>query len=136
MTNQGCERGIVVWCASTELYQNSAICHQSLEAFEQAIADNDTNISPIQLYAWAALKDGLPFINGSPNAALELPDLRELAELQQVAIAGSDFKTGQTMMKTGVAPILHQRLLGVKGWFSTNILGNRDGEILNHYRGI
>jgi myo-inositol-1-phosphate synthase len=132
MSSNNCERGVVVWCASTEIYHDRADCHQSLEAFEQAIENNDNNISPTQLYAWAALKEGLPFINGSPNSALELPALRELAQQEKIAIAGSDLKTGQTMMKTGVAPILRQRLLGVKGWFSTNILGNRDGEVLNH----
>nr|VFJ61908.1 MAG: myo-inositol-1-phosphate synthase [Candidatus Kentron sp. FW]VFJ66450.1 MAG: myo-inositol-1-phosphate synthase [Candidatus Kentron sp. FW] len=132
LSTHGCERGVLIWCASTEVHHELASCHLDLPAFERALDTDDPALSPTQLYAWAAIKEGLPFVNGSPNSALELPALRTLATKERVPVAGSDFKTGQTMVKTALAPMLRQRLLGVNGWFSTNILGNRDGEVLRH----
>ncbi|VFN04774.1 MAG: myo-inositol-1-phosphate synthase [Candidatus Kentron sp. G] len=130
MATHGCERGVMLWCASTEVRHEPASCHLDLSAFQHALDTDDPTMSPTQLYAWAAIEEGLPFVNGSPNSALELPALQTLAMEEGVPVAGSDFKTGQTLVKTTLAPMLRQRLLGVNGWFSTNILGNRDGEVL------
>lgn len=127
----GADRAVMVWCGSTEIYLRPAECHQSIEAFEQGLKENDHAITPSQLYAYAALKEGLPYANGAPNLSADVPALEELAEENGVPIAGKDFKTGQTLMKTVMAPGLKARMLGVKGWFSTNILGNRDGEVLD-----
>lgn len=125
------ERAVMIWCGSTEIHLNPADCHRSLEAFEQAMKDNHESISPSQLYAYAALKEDVAYANGAPNLSVDCPALVELAEQQEVPIAGKDFKTGQTMLKTMLAPGLKTRMLGVDGWFSSNILGNRDGEVLD-----
>jgi myo-inositol-1-phosphate synthase len=130
MEETGAERAVMVWCGSTEIYLRPTECHQSAEAFEQGLDDDDPAITPSQLYAYAALKEGVPYANGAPNLSADVPALEELAEENGVPIAGKDFKTGQTLMKTIMAPGLKTRMLGVKGWFSTNILGNRDGEVL------
>jgi myo-inositol-1-phosphate synthase len=127
---QGCDRLVMVWCASTERTAALAPCHGSIRAFEKGLRENDPRIAPSQLYAYAALLEGVPFANGSPNRTVELPALQQAALLANVPIAGSDLKTGQTLMKTLVAPGLKSRLLGLSGWYSTNILGNRDGEVL------
>ncbi|HEV7923366.1 MAG TPA: inositol-3-phosphate synthase [Thermoanaerobaculia bacterium] len=129
--HNGCERLVAVWCGSTEVYEQPSAVHQSVEAFERGLAENDECIPSSQIYAWACLKEGVPFANGSPNLAVDFPAAWELAARQQVPIAGKDFKTGQTLMKTIIAPGFKARMLGVRGWFSTNILGNRDGEVLD-----
>ncbi|CAN5711715.1 inositol-3-phosphate synthase [soil metagenome] len=126
-----CARVVIVWCGSTEKYIECSDVHESLEAFEEGLHNNDTRISPSMIYAYAALKLGVPFANGAPNLTIDIPALTELARLTGTPIAGKDFKTGQTLMKTIVAPGLQARALGVRGWFSTNILGNRDGLVLD-----
>jgi len=126
-----CERLVMVWCASTEAYIESGDVHATLATFEQGLRDNHPDIAPSQIYAYAALKCGVPFANGAPNLTCDIPAMVELSQLTKVAIGGKDFKTGQTLMKTVVAPGLNARALGVRGWFSTNILGNRDGEVLD-----
>ena len=126
-----CDRLVMVWCGSTEAYQEPTDVHASVEAFEAGLAADDENISPSQMYAYAALMSGVPFANGAPNLAVDIPVMTELAERRGVPIAGKDFKTGQTLMKTLVAPGLKARMLGLRGWYSTNILGNRDGEVLD-----
>ena len=126
-----CDRLVMVWCASTEAYQEASAVHDSIESFEQGLRDNDDNIAPSQIYAYAAIMSGVPFANGAPNLTLDLPCIVELAERQGVPICGKDFKTGQTLMKTLISPGLKSRMLGVRGWYSTNILGNRDGEVLD-----
>ncbi|WP_420624688.1 inositol-3-phosphate synthase [Candidatus Poriferisodalis sp.] len=126
-----CDRLVMVWCGSTEAYQEPTEVHASVEAFEAGLAADDENISPSQMYAYAALMSGVPFANGAPNLAVDIPVMTELAERRGVPIAGKDFKTGQTLMKTLVAPGLKARMLGLRGWYSTNILGNRDGEVLD-----
>lgn len=128
--NTGVARTIMLWCGSTEVFHRPAAVHQSLAEFEKGLAANDPEISPSQMYAYAALKSGVPFANGAPNLTTEVPALLELARDRQLPIAGKDFKTGQTFMKTLLAPGLKARMLGVRGWYSTNILGNRDGEVL------
>ncbi len=128
---QDCARAVMVWCASTEVYLERSAVHGDLAKLEKAMAANDPAIAPSMIYAWAALKEGVPFANGAPNLTLDVPALEQLARKQGVAIAGKDFKTGQTMMKTVLAPMLKARMLGLAGWFSTNILGNRDGEVLD-----
>jgi myo-inositol-1-phosphate synthase len=127
----GCDRLVMVWCGSTEAYQEPSAVHESVEAFEAGLDANDANISPSQLYAWAALSLGVPIANGAPNLSLDLPCMQELALRNSVPIAGKDFKTGQTLMKTILAPGFKARMLGLRGWYSTNILGNRDGEVLD-----
>lgn len=131
MRENHCERAVIVWCASTEAYNPIKDVHRSLKAFEAGLLQNNPDISPSQIYTYAALKERIPYVNGSPNISVEIPALQELASELAVAIGGSDFKTGQTLMKTIVAPGLRNRLLGVEGWFSTNILGNRDGQVLD-----
>jgi myo-inositol-1-phosphate synthase len=126
-----CERLVMIWCGSTEVYIRPGEIHQSLEAFERAIDLDDEGVSPSMLYAYAAIMEGVPFANGAPNLTADVPALVQLAERQRVPIAGKDFKTGQTLMKTIIAPGLKARMLGLDGWFSTNILGNRDGEVLD-----
>ncbi len=126
-----CERLVIVWAASTEIFLEPSEVHQSLEAFEKAMYDNDEAIAPSMIYAYAALKSGVPFANGAPNLTLDIPALTKLAEQNNVPICGKDFKTGQTLMKTIIAPGLKARMLGLDGWYSTNILGNRDGEVLD-----
>jgi myo-inositol-1-phosphate synthase len=127
----GLDRVVIVWCASTEAYRELADVHQTATAFEQGLKDNDENISPSQIYAWAAMMEDIPFANGAPNLSVDVPAIVELSHSRGVPIAGKDFKTGQTLMKTILAPGFKARLLGMNGWFSTNILGNRDGEVLD-----
>jgi len=131
MKENGCDRAVMVWCASTEVYTPPSEVHQTLKAFEEGLRNNDPAIPPSQIYLYAALRERVPYANGSPNISVEVPALQELAMEMATPIAGSDFKTGQTLMKTVVAPGLRNRLLGVSGWYSTNILGNRDGEVLD-----
>ncbi len=126
-----CSRLVMIWCASTEVFIKAHPVHRSLEKFEQALRENHPAIAPSMIYAYAALKSGVPFANGAPNLTVDIPALIKLAEQQRVPIAGKDFKTGQTLMKTIIAPGLKARLLGLHGWYSTNILGNRDGEVLD-----
>ncbi|MEZ5428709.1 MAG: inositol-3-phosphate synthase [Pyrinomonadaceae bacterium] len=128
---KSCERLVIVWAASTEVFIEPSAIHQSLESFEKALYDNHDQIAPSMIYAYAALKSGVPFANGAPNLTVDIPALTELAEEMNVPICGKDFKTGQTLMKTILAPGLKARMLGLAGWYSTNILGNRDGEVLD-----
>jgi len=129
--DNNCDRIVLVWCGSTEIYFEPSAVHQSLAAFEQGLKDNDPLIAPSMIYAYAALKLGIPFANGAPNLTVDIPALIELAKETNTPIAGKDFKTGQTLMKTILAPGLAARSLGVNGWFSDNILGNRDGLVLD-----
>jgi myo-inositol-1-phosphate synthase len=128
---RGCDRAVAVWCASTEVYTHANGVHSSVAAFERGLAASDPTITNSQMYAWALLKERVPFANGSPNLAVDFPAAWELAREFRVPIAGKDFKTGQTLMKTIIAPGLKSRMLGIRGWYSTNILGNRDGEVLD-----
>ncbi len=130
-TNYGVDRLVMCWAASTEAYHQTSKVHCSLREFEEGLKADDPAISPSQVYAYAALKEKTPYINGAPHLTTDCPALMELAEKNRVPVCGKDFKTGQTLMKTIIAPGLHARLLGVSGWFSTNILGNRDGEVLD-----
>lgn len=125
-----CDRVVMVWCGSTERYEQLAPCHQTIAQFEKGLVENDPMISPSQIYTYAAIRERVPYANGSPNRGTDIPALQDLAREMRVPIAGSDFKTGQTMMKTLLAPGFKARLLGLNGWYSTNILGNRDGEVL------
>ncbi len=127
----GLSRVVMVWCASTETHMKPGQVHESLDRFEKGLKESDPSIPPSMIYAYAALKSGVPFANGAPNLTVDVPALRELAVLQKVPIAGKDFKTGQTLMKTIIAPGLKARMLGIEGWFSTNILGNVDGLVLD-----
>ena len=129
--DRGVERLVMVWCASTEIFIRPGAVHGSLAAFEKGMAENHTDIAPSMLYAWAALMEGVPFAMGAPNLAVDTPALQELARDRGLPIAGKDFKTGQTLIKTVLAPMLKARMLGLSGWYSTNILGNRDGEVLD-----
>lgn len=131
MARHQCQRAVVVWCASTESYTPLTEVHSSLKSFEEGLKNNDPGISPSQIYTYAALRERVPYTNGSPSLSVEVPALQELALETHTPIAGSDFKTGQTFLKTVLAPGLRSRLLGVSGWYSTNILGNRDGEVLD-----
>jgi len=126
-----CNRAVMVWCGSTEIYLEVSAVHQTIEAFEQGLKDSDPLIAPSMIYAYAALKTGVPFANGAPNLSCDIPALIQLSKETGTPIAGKDFKTGQTLMKTILAPGLSARSLGIKGWFSTNILGNRDGLVLD-----
>ena len=125
------DRQVMIWCGSTEIYIEPSAVHQTLEAFEKGLVEDDPNISPSMLYAWAALKEGIPFANGAPNLTVDIPALQELSKKMNAPICGKDFKTGQTFITTVLAPGFKSRQLGVSGWFSTNILGNRDGEVLD-----
>ena len=127
----GVSRVVIVWCASTEVFITPGPAHQSLAAFEKAMEQNDPAIAPSMLYAYAALMENVPFANGAPNLTVDVPALERLAEERKLPIGGKDFKTGQTMMKTVLAPAFKARMLGLAGWYSTNILGNRDGEVLD-----
>ena len=127
-----CNRIVMVWCGSTEKYIQETDIHSTIEKFEAALKNNESLIAPSMIYAYAAIKTGVPFANGAPNLTCDIPALLELAAETQTPIGGKDFKTGQTLMKTILAPGLHARALGVRGWFSTNILGNRDGYVLDH----
>src|SRR6201994_2009581 len=128
--SSGASRLITMWCGSTESYIEPTEAHQSLKAFEKALRDNDEMIAPSMIYAYASLMEGVPFANGAPNLTVDLPVMLELSRKNEAPICGKDFKTGQTLMKTILAPGFKARLLGLNGWFSTNILGNRDGEVL------
>lgn len=129
--DNNCDRIVLVWCGSTEIFFEPSEVHSTLALFEQGLRDNDPRIAPSMIYAYAALKLGIPFANGAPNLTVDIPALLELADLTNTPIAGKDFKTGQTLMKTILAPGLAARSLGVNGWFSDNILGNRDGLVLD-----
>jgi myo-inositol-1-phosphate synthase len=128
---KGLSRLVMVWCGSTEVYREAAEVHSTLERFERGLAENDPDIAPSMIYAYAAVRSGIPYANGAPNLSVDVPALTALARRNGVPIAGKDFKTGQTLMKTILAPGFKARLLGVLGWYSTNILGNRDGEVLD-----
>jgi len=127
----GVDRCVMIWCASTEAYLTIQDVHTSISKFEKGLAKNDPAIAPSMIYAYAALSEKVPFANGAPNLTLDIPALIDLAKKNNVPVCGKDFKTGQTLMKTILAPGFKSRLLGVSGWFSTNILGNRDGEVLD-----
>ena len=128
----GAARLAMIWCGSTEVFHRPAAVHHTLKDFECGLQKNDPEISPSQIYAYAALRSGIPYANGAPHLTTDTPALMEMARDRNVPIAGKDFKTGQTFMKTLlIAPGLKSRMLGVAGWFSTNILGNRDGEVLD-----
>lgn len=126
-----CDRLAMVWCGSTEIYLEVSDVHMTIENFEKGLENNDPNIAPSMIYAYAAIKEGVPYANGAPNLSADIPALVNLAKESGVPICGKDFKTGQTLMKTIIAPGLKTRSLGIAGWFSTNILGNRDGEVLD-----
>ncbi|MGB5302826.1 MAG: inositol-3-phosphate synthase [Gemmatimonadota bacterium] len=126
-----CARVVIVWAASTEIFLKPQPVHDTVESLEQAMRENHEAIAPSMIYAYAALMEGVPFANGAPNLTVDLPAMIELSARNQAPIAGKDFKTGQTLMKTILAPGLKVRMLGLSGWFSTNILGNRDGEVLD-----
>lgn len=126
-----CSRLVMIWAASTEIFLKPHAVHKTIESFERAMRENHRSIAPSMVYAYAALKSGIPFANGAPNLTVDIPALRKLAEDNRLPICGKDFKTGQTLMKTIIAPGLKSRMLGLHGWYSTNILGNRDGEVLD-----
>ncbi len=126
-----CDRMVMIWCGSTEIFLRPGLAHETLEAFEKAMEANDPSIAPSMIYAYAALMEGVPYANGAPNLSGDIPALENLAVEKGLPIGGKDFKTGQTLMKTILAPGLKTRMLGLSGWFSTNILGNRDGEVLD-----
>ena len=130
-TANGCDRVVIVWCGSTEKYIEQSAVHETIETFEAGLKNNDPAISPSMIYAYAAIKIGVPYANGAPNLTCDIPALIELSKETNTPIGGKDFKTGQTLMKTILAPGLHARALGVRGWFSTNILGNSDGLVLD-----
>ena len=125
------DRVVMIWAASTEIFIEPTAVHQSIAAFEKGLENDDIAIAPSQIYAYAALSEGVPFANGAPNLTVDFPAMVELSKRNAAPICGKDFKTGQTMMKTVLAPAFKARMLGVSGWFSTNILGNRDGEVLD-----
>lgn len=131
MKAKNCQRAVVVWAGSTESYLTLQDIHKDLNTFEKAMQENHKAIAPSMVYAYAALSLGIPYINGAPNLTTDIPALQELAKINKAPIMGKDFKTGQTMMKTVLAPMFKTRVLGLSGWFSTNILGNRDGEVLD-----
>ncbi len=129
--NNKCARLVMIWAASTEIFMKPHAVHRNLKSFEQAMRDNHRAIAPSMIYAYAALKSGIPFANGAPNLTVDIPAMMDLANRNGLAVCGKDFKTGQTLMKTIIAPGLKSRMLGLDGWYSTNILGNRDGEVLD-----
>ena len=126
-----CDRLVMVWCASTEVFLKAEAVHQTLESFEKGLKENHPAIAPSMIYAYAAISEGVPFANGAPNLTVDIPALEEFAKTKNVPVGGKDFKTGQTLIKTVLAPAFKARMLGLSGWFSTNILGNRDGEVLD-----
>jgi myo-inositol-1-phosphate synthase len=128
--SSGATRLITIWCGSTESYIEPTAAHQSLKSFEKALTQNDENIAPSMIYAYASLMEGVPFANGAPNLTVDIPVMHELSRKNNAPICGKDFKTGQTLIKTILAPGFKARMIGLNGWFSTNILGNRDGEVL------
>lgn len=125
------DRVVMIWCGSTEIFLEPAPVHQSVAAFEKGLEENDINIAPSMIYAYAALKEGVPFANGAPNLTVDIPAMLELSKQNAAPVCGKDFKTGQTLIKTVLSPAFKARMLGVSGWYSTNILGNRDGEVLD-----
>ncbi|HKQ32581.1 MAG TPA: inositol-3-phosphate synthase [Thermodesulfobacteriota bacterium] len=127
----GASRLVMVWCGSTEIFIRPSAVHATMSSFEKGLRDNHPDIAPSMIYAYAALKCGVPYANGAPNLSVDVPALIDFAKKKKVPIAGKDFKTGQTLMKTILAPGLKSRMIGLHGWFSTNILGNRDGEVLD-----
>jgi myo-inositol-1-phosphate synthase len=129
--SSGAARLVTIWCGSTESFIQPSAAHSSLKAFEKALTQNDENIPPSMIYAYASLSEGIPFANGAPNLTVDVPAMHDLSRQNEAPICGKDFKTGQTLMKTILAPGFKARLLGLSGWFSTNILGNRDGEVLD-----
>jgi myo-inositol-1-phosphate synthase len=129
--DNGLDRMVMIWCGSTEIFMTETDAHQTLESFERALRESDVNIPSSMVYAYAALMEGIPYANGAPNLTVDIPALMDLAHRNGCPIAGKDFKTGQTLIKTVIAPGLKARLIGIKGWYSTNILGNRDGEVLD-----
>jgi myo-inositol-1-phosphate synthase len=129
--DNNCDRLVMVWCGSTEIFLQPGDVHSTLAKFEKAMEENNDQIAPSMIYAWAALQEGVPFANGAPNLSVDIPAIWELAKAKQIPISGKDFKSGQTMMKTILAPGFKARMLGLNGWFSTNILGNRDGAVLD-----
>jgi len=129
--SSGADRLVTIWCGSTETFLEASAVHQTVKAFEKGLTQNDESIAPSMIYAYASLREGVPFANGAPNLTVDIPAMHELSRQNQAPICGKDFKTGQTLMKTILAPGFKARLLGLSGWFSTNILGNRDGEVLD-----
>jgi myo-inositol-1-phosphate synthase len=129
--DNGLDRMVMVWCGSTEVFMKESPAHQSIEAFEKALEANDSTIPSSMVYTYAALMEDVPYANGAPNLSVDVPAMMALAQQKKLPIVGKDFKTGQTWMKTVIAPGIKARLLGVEGWYSTNILGNRDGEVLD-----
>ena len=129
--SSGASRFIMIWCGSTEIFLRPGTVHTSLKAFEKGLEQNDENIAPSMIYAYAALSEGVPFANGAPNLTVDIPVMQELSRRNRAPICGKDFKTGQTLIKTILAPGFKARMLGLSGWYSTNILGNRDGEVLD-----
>jgi len=129
--SSGADRLAMIWCGSTETFIEATPVHQSVESFEKGLLANDENIAPSMIYAYAAMQEGVPFANGAPNLTVDIPVMHELSRKNEAPICGKDFKTGQTLMKTVLAPAFKARLLGLSGWYSTNILGNRDGEVLD-----
>ena len=129
--SSGASRFVMIWCGSTEIFLRPTAVHASLKAFEKGLTENDENIAPSMIYAYAALSEGIPFANGAPNLTVDIPAIYELSRRNQAPICGKDFKTGQTLVKTILAPGFKARMLGLSGWYSTNILGNRDGEVLD-----
>ena len=127
----GADRLVMIWCGSTEVFLKQSAVHETVESFERGLEKNDENIAPSMIYAYAALSEGVPFANGAPNLTVDIPVMHELSKRNEAPIAGKDFKTGQTLMKTILAPGFKARMIGLHGWFSTNILGNRDGEVLD-----
>ena len=127
----GCDRLVMVWCGSTEIFMKKTETHATLEAFEKGLREDSRDIPPSMIYAYAAIKMGVPYANGAPNLSGDVPALEELAKKTGAGVCGKDFKTGQTLMKTILAPGFKARQIGIAGWFSTNILGNRDGEVLD-----
>lgn len=125
------DRVVCIWCGSTEVFTPISAVHESLPALQKAMKENSPEIAPSMIYAYAAIEEGIPYINGAPNLTVDMPAIWDFAAQKQVPICGKDFKTGQTMLKTVLSPMLKTRMLGLNGWFSTNILGNRDGEVLD-----
>ena len=129
--DNGCDRLVMVWCASTEKFITEGDVHQDIESFVGGLRESDPSIAPSMVYAYAALLEGVPFVNGAPNLSTDVTALEKMARDEGVPVCGKDLKTGQTLVKTVIGPMLKARMLGMDGWFSTNILGNRDGEVLD-----
>src|SRR5881398_1009239 len=129
--SSGASRLVMIWCGSTETFIEPGEAHQSVKAFEKALTQNDESVAPSMIYAYASLMEAVPFANGAPNLTVDIPAMHELSRRNEAPICGKDFKSGQTLVKTILAPGLKARMLGLSGWYSTNILGNRDGEVLD-----